>query len=236
MLIRGNDMKNARLIASILLLALLCASLAYWALKLIRPAERPLAAPQQTRQEINLDAAAGLFGGRPGAAVATNYQLRGVIDAKSEADSVAIIAASGKPAQAVVVGGEVSPGVTVKEVHPNYVLLSENGVSKRIELPDKMPPSTPPASLVGTSPGAPAQPLQGAQQPAAAPNQPALPPAKVYPPASQSPAQPAVPQPAQPAQPGAGGQPAQNVQPAGATRRARRTANAAQQANVRPSM
>lgn len=223
-------MKNARLIASILLLALLCASLAYWALKLIRPAERPLAAPQQTRQEINLDAAAGLFGGRPGAAVATNYQLRGVIDAVSEADSVAIIAASGKPAQAVVVGGEVSPGVTVKEVRPNYVLLSENGVSKRIELPDKMPPSTP-AAPVGTSPGAPAQPLQGAQQPAAAPNQPALPPTKMYPPSSQSPAQ--------PAQPGAGGQPAQNVQPAaqpGGTRRARRIANTAQQANVRPSI
>lgn len=223
-------MKNARLIASILLLALLCASLAYWALKLIRPAERPLAAPQQTRQEINLDAAAGLFGGRPGAAVATNYQLRGVIDAKSEADSVAIIAASGKPAQAVAVGGEVSPGVTVKEVHPNYVLLSESGVSKRIELPDKMPPSTP-AAPVGTLPGAPAQ------QPAAAPNQPALPPTKAYPPASQSPAQsPAQPTVPQPAQPGAVGQPAQNVQPAGATRRSRRVANTAQQANVRPSM
>ncbi len=45
-------MKNKRLVASIVLTILLCVSLAYWALKLIRPAERPLAAPPQAKQEI----------------------------------------------------------------------------------------------------------------------------------------------------------------------------------------
>lgn len=223
-------MKNTRLLVSILLVALLCASLAFWALKLIRPAERPLVAPQQARQEINLDAAAGLFGGRPGAAVATNFQLRGVIDARSETESVAIIAAAGKPAQAVAVGGEVAPGVVVREVHPRYVLLSENGVSKRIELPEKIPPSTA-AAPVGTTPGA-AQPARPAA-PAPAQNPPPPPAAKMYPPGSTAPAQPV---PAQPVRSGAGGQ--QNVQPVSQTavRRARRLGVPTQQASAQTGM
>jgi general secretion pathway protein C len=198
-------MKNMRLAASIVLTILLCISIAYWVLKLIRPAERPLAAPPQARQDINLDSAAGLFGGRAaGAAVASNFQLRGVIDARNEKDSVAIIAASGKPAQAVAIGAEVVPGVTVQEVHPRYVLLSENGVAKRIELPEKAPPSTATASPVGTSP---AQPGQNTP-PVASPQQP---PPKTMPPVPATPTGVTV-QPGQPAQ----NVPAQNVQPVSA--------------------
>jgi general secretion pathway protein C len=47
-----------------------------------------------------------------------------------------ILSADGKPAVAVPVGKEITPGVVVKEVHPLYVLLAENGVSKRVELPE----------------------------------------------------------------------------------------------------
>jgi len=208
-------MKNTRLIVIALLTALLCASIAYWALKLMHPAERPLAAPQQAKQDINLDAAAGLFGGRKaGATAATNFNLLGVIDAKSEVDSVAIIAAAGKSAQAVAVGGEVAPGVIVREVHPRYVLLSENGASRRLDLPEKMPPSTPSQTVQGAQQG---QPVPATQQPGI-PMQKALP-------AAQPPAQP-VPQPAQPqpAQPGVQGQ--QGVQPASSSRSGRRARHA----------
>ena len=49
---------------------------------------------------------------------------------------IAILAADGKPAEAIRANREIQPGVIVKEVHPRYVLLQENGVIKRVELPD----------------------------------------------------------------------------------------------------
>ena len=217
-------MKNSRLVASILLTILLCISLAFWALQLIRPEERPLAAPPQAKQDINLDAASGLFGGRSkGTAASSNYQLRGVVYSSNSIESVAIIAANGKPAQAVAVGAEFLPGVTLEEVHPKYALISENGATQRLELPEKAPPSTSTASPAGS----PTQPSQNPPTPAQ--QQATPPPPKMMPPAAQIPATPGVTvqQPAQnvpaqsvPAQNGSAGagvqpaQPAQNVQPA----------------------
>jgi general secretion pathway protein C len=69
-------------------------------------------------------------------AVATNYQLRGVVSAGVNGESIAILAADGKPAEAIRANREIQPGVIVKEVHPRYVLLQDNGVIKRVELPD----------------------------------------------------------------------------------------------------
>ncbi len=130
-------MKQLPLVASFILFIALCAALAYWGLQLFRPPLRPVAAaPAQVEAEVRLDAAAALFGGRPAAmAVASNYELKGVLMSAIAAESAAIIAADGKPANAVPVGKEVMAGVTVREVHPQYVVLSEHGVSKRIELP-----------------------------------------------------------------------------------------------------
>ena len=51
-------------------------------------------------------------------------------------ESVAILAVDGKPAQAVRVNAEVAPGVKVSEVQSNYVLLSEKGGIRRIDLPE----------------------------------------------------------------------------------------------------
>ena len=87
--------------------------------------------------EVRIDSAASLFGGRPAAvAVASNYELKGVVMAGTAGESAAILSADGKPATAVPVGKEVMPGVSVKEVHPLYVLLFENGLAKRVELPE----------------------------------------------------------------------------------------------------
>lgn len=131
-------MKRQTLLASFLLFILLCASIAYWGLQLFKPPLRPVTAPPRaTAPDINPDAAAALFGGRPGkAAVASNYQLRGVIMSGTPRDSVAIVSADGKPAQAARVGSELQPGVVIKEVHQDYVLLSEGGIAKRVELPE----------------------------------------------------------------------------------------------------
>jgi general secretion pathway protein C len=144
-------MKRWSLIASFLLFIALCMSAAYWAMQFFKPPVRAVAAPPQTLQPLpKLDAAASLLGGRTAVAVASNFQLKGVVVGGNPADSVAILVANDKPAKAVRVNAEVIPGVTVKEVQRGYVLLSEGGIVKRVELPEKakgggsiIPPSAP---------------------------------------------------------------------------------------------
>jgi general secretion pathway protein C len=129
-------MKRWPLITSFVLFIALCISAAYWAMQFLKPPVRSVAAPPQVVQTAaNLDAAAGLFGGHTNAVVASNFQLKGVVVSSNPAESVAMLAANGKPARAIRTNEEVIPGVTVKEVHRRHVLLSENGVTKRVELP-----------------------------------------------------------------------------------------------------
>jgi general secretion pathway protein C len=128
-------MKRMPLITSFILFIALCVSAAYWSMQLFNPPLRAVAAPPQSIQLPSLDAAASLLGGHAAAVVASNFQLTGVVMASNPADSVAILAASGKKPQAVRTNAEVMPGVTVKEVQRDHVLLSERGVIKRVELP-----------------------------------------------------------------------------------------------------
>jgi len=130
-------MKRWPLAATFVLFIALCVSAAYWAMQWFKPPLRPVAAPPQAiQQAARPDAAAALFGGRPAIAVASNFQLRGVIVANNMAESVAILAVDGKSARAVRVNAEVVPGVKVAEVHTHYVLLWDNGSIRRIELPE----------------------------------------------------------------------------------------------------
>lgn len=180
-------MRRLPQIVSFVLFIALCASAAYWAMQLFKPPVRPVAAPPRAAQaEIRPDAAAALFGrSNRNAAVASNYQLRGVIFSGSPRSSVAIISADGKPAQAIGVDKEVAPGVTIKEVHRDHVLLSEGGVTKRVDLPENAkgldgiaaaPTATPPRI---TTPPAGTQPTpsraQAAQAAQPAPAVPAVP-------------------------------------------------------------
>ena len=116
-------MKRMPLLLTLLALVALSASIAYWVLQLYKPEQRPIAAaPVAALPEPAVDAAATLFGGQAMAAVATNYQLTGVVAAGR--NSVAILVADGQPAKAFPVGKELSAGVVVKEVYPRYVMLS----------------------------------------------------------------------------------------------------------------
>ncbi len=127
-------MKRTSLILTLLAVIALSASVAYWGLQLFKPAPRPqVAVPKAAMPEPSVEAAASLFGGQ--AVAATNYQLKGVLAAIPARDGVAIIVADGKPAQAYKVGQEIAPGVTVKEVQQRFIMLSEGGVAKRIDLP-----------------------------------------------------------------------------------------------------
>ena len=126
-------MKRLPLIFSLLAVIALSASIAYWVMELYKPKQRPLAAmAEASMPEPAPDAAATLFGGQAVVAMVSNYRLTGVVAAGR--DSAAILVADGQPPMALKVGAEVSAGVTVREVHPRYVMLSEGGVMKRIEL------------------------------------------------------------------------------------------------------
>jgi general secretion pathway protein C len=126
-------MKRLPILLTLFALAALSASIAYWVLQLYQPVQRPLAsAAAPSPPPPAIDAAATLFGGQAAAALASNYQLTGVVAAGRE--SVAIIVADGGAPKALKLGREIAAGVTVKEVHPRYVVLSDGGVPKRIEL------------------------------------------------------------------------------------------------------
>jgi general secretion pathway protein C len=126
--------KHFPLAAAVTLFGAVCASAAYWVQPWVQPAPRQVAAQQAAPAPPDIAGAAGLFGGAPAVAAATAFQLKGVIADGPE--GVAILAAEGKPAQAVAVGREVVPGARLTEVHPRYVLLNEGGTVKRLELPD----------------------------------------------------------------------------------------------------
>src|SRR5437763_9530561 len=125
--------RRVPLLLSLLGVILLAASIAYWILQLYQPPQRPIAAVQVAQMpDPAIDAAATLFGGQVAVASATNYQLTGIV--ADGRNSVAIIVADGSPPKALVVGKEVAPGVTLAEVYPRYVMLSDGGVMKRIDL------------------------------------------------------------------------------------------------------
>lgn len=128
-------MKRLPLLVSFLAVVLLSVSLAYWAMQLFKAPQRPLAAPPQpAAAEPSLEAAASLFGGQPVTVAVSNYQLRGVVAPVDGKGGVAILAQEGKPTQSLKIGGEVAPGVKVKEVQAGFVLLDEGGVAKRVDL------------------------------------------------------------------------------------------------------
>ena len=145
--------KRLPLLLSLLGVILLAASLAYWILQLYQPPQRPLAAvPRSSMPDPGIDAAATLFGGQVAVASATNYQLTGVV--ADGRDSVAIIVAEGSPAKALKVGKELAPGITLAEVHPRYVMLSDGGVMKRVDLATDTKAAAPMGGPAG-APGAP---------------------------------------------------------------------------------
>ncbi|MBV8664875.1 MAG: hypothetical protein JO269_00185 [Burkholderiaceae bacterium] len=188
-------MKRWPILVSFVLFVGLCASLTYWALQFFKPVPRAVVAPkQQLVVEVNPDAIIGLFGGHATATAAvTNFQLKGVVVSNDDKESVAILVPDGKPAVAVRVDAEAAPGVTVKEVHAKYVLLSEGGAIKRVELPANAPPMHPESPLA----------VQTAPQQNLAPTLPAAPPLPLpAPPPGQQTAMPS---------PGAGGQMPGNV-------------------------
>ena len=135
-------MKRLPLLFTLLALVFLAVSATYWGMQLYKPQQRPIAAVQTAAlPEPSPDAAATLFGGQAVTDVVSNYQLTGIVSAGR--DSVAILVADGQPPKALTVGRELAPGVSISEVHPKYIMLSEGGVMKRVDLAADTRPAIP---------------------------------------------------------------------------------------------
>jgi general secretion pathway protein C len=191
-------MKRLPMLATVLAMVALSASIAYWLMALNQPPQRPIAnAPVAVVPPPSIDAAATLFGGQVATAVVSNYVLTGVIASGSQ--GVAIIVADGGAPKALKIGREVAPGITLNEVYPRYVTLLDNGISKRVDL---APDSKGGTSLGGvlTAPVSPQGVAQAVPEPQMAPG------ALQQPPNLMTGQQAAQPQPQQP-QPASGPSP-----------------------------
>ncbi|MCD6027246.1 MAG: hypothetical protein K0R08_1765 [Solimicrobium sp.] len=145
-------MKRVPLIVSFVLFVLLCVSSSYWVMRLVKPETRKILAPQVAQPVADVESVASLFGGVM--LVTTNYHLKGIVQANPMSQSVAIIGVDGSPAKAYPVDTEVN-GTALNEVYSNYVLLGDNGVSKRVDLPTNDAKSTQITEVITPAPDLP---------------------------------------------------------------------------------
>ncbi|MFA5371249.1 MAG: type II secretion system protein N [Sideroxydans sp.] len=128
-------MKRWPAITSFILFITLCVSIAYWTMLFIQPKPRSIrAAPLPAQITPDLSVAATLLGGVVQAKVSNNFRLTGIIVSNPLAESLAIIAADGKPARPFHLQAEIQPGIRIHEMQRSYVLLEQNGEITRLEL------------------------------------------------------------------------------------------------------
>jgi general secretion pathway protein C len=147
-------MKTARAVERMIvtaLLVLLAITCAHWFWIFVAPPAS--APPQQLSAELlrPLDSIrrANLFGIAAQAvttapAVRTDLALRGV--SASRTGGVAVIALDKTRTVTVRAGDEIAPGIRLERVAPDHVVVIQNGVSQRIELPQKKPVDTAPVA------------------------------------------------------------------------------------------
>lgn len=136
-------MKRLPLIINVILFAMLCMVLSFWGLQIFKPKIRPMQAPVSVDSyEPSVGQWGNLFGQAAVAEAApSSYQLKGIIVAPQSRDSVAIIMVEGKPNFTIGIGKELLPGVKLQEVHRDHVIVSESGITRRIDLPAATPHS-----------------------------------------------------------------------------------------------
>lgn len=131
--------------ALLVLLAVLCA---HWFWIFAAPPVSGPPEPMSSDALRPLDSIrrAQLFGATPAAAapVRTDLVLRGVSAARTGA--MAVIALDKSRTVAVRAGDEVAPGIRLEHVAADHVIVVQNGVSQRIDLPQRKPLDAPPVA------------------------------------------------------------------------------------------
>lgn len=182
--------KLAVVLLHLIMLALVCAIAAYWAIRIMTPppATMPPLQPAAAPREAEPVLAARMFGliqAAP-AQVAMNVQALGAFAAGR--DSAAVLAVDGKPARVYLLNQELTGGVKLVEVRKDAVAIEQGGVRREIALPTQQalslggPP--PPAGFARegdtlTAPTVAGSALPAASGPRPLPPRPAVPPPQV---------------------------------------------------------
>lgn len=129
------------------LVLVLAWQLAYWTWAFVAPASAPSAAVSAPA-EVDLAAIARLFGATAPSAASTSVDglaLKGVVAPTPGVAASAIFAPRAGKDLSVFIGGDVSSGVKLVEVHPDHVIVERAGARERIDLQA-------PHSMAGGSP------------------------------------------------------------------------------------
>lgn len=132
----------ARMIASRLttfvLVAVLCAIVAYWAMVLRAPTPQivPTPPPAAPRAAFDPTLHARLFGGGVAGAQLANVRVVGVIaPGPTHAGGVAILGIDGKPPRAFAAGQTLDSGVRIASVAADRVVLDQHGAMVELAVP-----------------------------------------------------------------------------------------------------
>lgn len=122
------------------LVLVLAWQLAHWTWVFVAPPGIEPAAPSATG--VDLHVASRLFGGAPTtatpAAASMGLRLKGVVAPSPASTASAVFNAGGKDI-AVMIDGEIQPGVRLVAVEPGHAVVSRAGVRERIDLDMRMP-------------------------------------------------------------------------------------------------
>jgi general secretion pathway protein C len=132
----GEPLKTAGSLATLAASALLGVVLAYWSWAWLAP--QPLAQAVAVAESSAEPRAGGLFGSakQMAGAASGSVRLTGII-ASGDAGGQAVLRIDGRKTVSVPQGEEVEPGLRLKEVHVDRVVLERNGVRETLAWPEK---------------------------------------------------------------------------------------------------
>ena len=146
----SEKMKYISQTCSVFLFLLWCASLTYWTLFFTtQPTHKVALSSMNEMPQVVLSDAMSLFGGSSNNESRFPLFLRGVILSSESGASLAIIGAPGAPQKLIQRGAELMPGITLQEIHANYIILLDHGL--RREVPLSSFSSSPPSSITNTN-------------------------------------------------------------------------------------
>ncbi len=136
------------------LVAALAISLAYWTWVAVTPATvaAPMLAGQASDRPEQLEnrnlfglASAGVTTGPRSAGA--GLKVLGIFSGRQPGAGRAILARQGSRPTTVSVGESIDDGITLKEVHPDHVIVLRNGVAERVDLERRVLPLVTPAAV-----------------------------------------------------------------------------------------
>jgi general secretion pathway protein C len=120
---------------SLLLFALLCATLTYWVVTLGTHDSAPLDAAAANRTPVSVEPAATLFGAQPQRDQNRDIHLTGILSLGAGRGAAAIVGVGDAPEQAISLGGSLGNNTTLGEVRARSIVVDRHGAHSEIFLP-----------------------------------------------------------------------------------------------------